>query len=116
MNSDQHLRTVTLQGYELTTWDTYRTGAFRESILGYRFAAPRGEVLFTGEDFCCSPLLDIDSDEAVRSLLGFLCLRPGDTDSEYFENYTPAQLAFAEGDAEQLSMYAMEEDPFPFDE
>lgn len=37
-----------------------------------------------------------------RPLLGFLTLRPGDTDREYFDKYTPAQLEYANQHAETL--------------
>jgi hypothetical protein len=49
----------------------------------------------------------IDSDKAVGSLMGFLTLRPGDTDSEYFESYTPEQMHFAETHAEALACEVM---------
>ena len=38
----------------------------------------------------------IDSDQAVAALMGFLTLKPGDTDREYFDAYTPEQLAWAQ--------------------
>jgi hypothetical protein len=44
-----------------------------------------------------------DSDETVRGLMGFLTLRPGDTDDEYFENYTKAQRRYCDMHAEDLS-------------
>jgi hypothetical protein len=57
----------------------------------------------------------IDSDESVRALLSFLTLRPGDTDAEYFENYTQEQLDFANEHAEMLSMYAIDDEPWAFE-
>lgn len=54
-----------------------------------------------------------NSDAAVRNVMGWLTLRPGDTDSEYFAAYTPEQLAFCESHAETLScevMYRFGED------
>ena len=42
----------------------------------------------------------------LAGLVAF-ALRPGDTDAEYFANYTPAQLEFAESDAEELQMYSI---------
>jgi len=48
----------------------------------------------------------IDSDASIGALLGFLTLRPGDTDAEYFENYTDRQREFCDTDAEALSIYA----------
>ena len=59
--------------------------------------------LFAGADFACSPLHAIDSDEALRGLLSFLCLQPGDTDTSYFDGYDAAQRAWAETDAERVA-------------
>jgi hypothetical protein len=67
---------------------------------------PTGGLLFSGADYGCSPMHAIDSDETLRSLLGFLTLRPGDTDAEYFKDYTQDQLDFCSGDAESLSIWA----------
>lgn len=108
------LRAVELgeTGYRLDVWDTHRTDSYGKSILGYAFRTPMpdDEELFVGEDFSASPLHALDSDETLRALLGFLTLRPGDTDSEYFESYTPEQMAFAEGPAEELQVFGMEPD------
>ncbi len=75
--------------------------------VGYRFIVD-GVTLFEGTDYSPSPLHSIDGDDAVRGLLGFLCLKPGDTDAEYFErhNYGPAQLEWAEQHGETFSMEA----------
>jgi len=110
-DDDRVLRNVRLgeTGYRLFTWDTYRTDRLGKSILGYAFFQPNQESpLFLGEDFACSPCHAIDSDTALRSLLGFLTLKPGDTDSEYFADYTEEQLAFCDGDAEELSQWSLE--------
>lgn len=89
--------------YDLRTWDSGRTDHMGKTVLRYEFRDPRGFMLFSGSDFACSPMDAIDSDASVGALLGFLTLRPGDTDREYFDEYTPAQMAFAESsDAEYL--------------
>ena len=45
-----------------------------------------------------------DADATLRALLGFLTLRPGDTDADYFDGYTQRQRAFCEsGDCELLA-------------
>jgi len=59
-------------------------------------------VLFTGTDFKCSPMDAEDSDESVEALMGFLTLRRGDTDAEYFKDYTAEQIEFTETHAESL--------------
>jgi hypothetical protein len=63
-------------------------------------------VIFEGSDFGPSPMDAWDSDATVYALLGFLTLRPGDTDSDYFEGYTADQTLFAQEHAESLSCYA----------
>ena len=70
--------------------------------LAYEFR-DRGEVIFTGDDFYPSPLYAYDGDEAIVSLLGFLSLRPGDTDRAYFDRYTNRQLAWMYERGEALS-------------
>ena len=65
-------------------------------------------VLFRGDDWSPSPLRGIDSDDAVKSIMGFLTLRPGDTDSDYFADYTEEQMAFCDHHAEALSVAVFE--------
>lgn len=81
-------------GFRLTMWDTGRRDHRGQAKIGYRFC-DRGKLIFTGEDFCASPLHADDSRESVYALLGFLSCRPGDTDAEYFKEYTPDQMAWA---------------------
>lgn len=54
-----------------------------------------GRALFAGSDFSPSPMDDPYSAESLISLLGWLVLKPGDTDDEYFTEYTPEQLEWA---------------------
>lgn len=61
-------------------------------------------VLFSGEDFGPSPMHADDSDDTIAALMGFLTLRPGDTDREYFAGYTADQLDFCASHAEALQM------------
>lgn len=89
-------------GAELTLWDTNKTDRMGKCVLGYSLEYC-GEFLFRGEDFSCSPMVAIDSDEAVLAILGFLTLRPGDTDREYFDDYTKSQLEWANsGECENM--------------
>lgn len=99
----------------LTMWDTGRLRDGNKCLLGYTLTmldsinyAKAGtryvkrDVLFHGEDFGCSPLHAIDGNDAVVGLMTFLTLRPGDTDSDYFANYTPVQLEYCSQHAEAL--------------
>jgi hypothetical protein len=101
--------------FKLTTWDTGRTGFGGKYLIGYRLSIGEKRhqnvlgnpavwtVLFEGEDFGCSPMHAIDSDEACAGIMAFLTLRPGDTDAEYFESYTPEQLEYCSQHAEALA-------------
>jgi hypothetical protein len=71
-------------------------------VLTMRESGGGSVELFRGDDFGCSPLHGIDSDECVAGVMGFLTLRPGDTDDEYFEGYSEAQREFASQHAEAL--------------
>jgi len=108
--------------FVLTMWATYRTDNRRQTVIGYRLTqvCPRAlvsyetlsfsqssHVLFEAEDFSGSPMNADDSDETVEDLMGFLTLRPGDTDEEYFENYTEAQREYCDAHAESLSWEVM---------
>ncbi len=99
--------------FRLKTWDTNTTGFGGKYVLGYRLSIGRQpnaanqpaawNVLFEGEDFGCSPLYAIDSDETLAAIMAFLTLRPGDTDAEYFASYTPEQLDYCSEHAEALA-------------
>lgn len=91
--------------YVLETWDANGRASTGQHLIRYQLTDPSGKVLFRGSDYGCAPSHATDSDAALRGILSFLTLKPGDTDADYFEHYTPEQLAFAEGPAESLAMY-----------
>jgi len=115
---DEQLKTWEADGFRLTTWDTGRTDYLGKTLLRYelrddalrmfgrRYGVIWG-VVFTGEDFACSPCHAIDSPEAMAAILGFLSLKPGDTDEDYFDHYTEKQRAWMEARAEELSLARM---------
>lgn len=96
----------------LETWDTGRTDWRGQSYIGYRLryvsrVPSQRLVIFEGENFSGSPFYADDSNETLGGLLTFLSLRPGDTDREYFDSYTPDQMDFAQTHGEYLSLVAM---------
>ena len=101
------METYTYNGYTLTVEESnnIRNGKVE---VEYSLTSPSGEVIFNGSDFYASPLHSATGKESAGSLLSFLTLRPGDTDSEYFDKYTPRQWEFVENEAEELSLWAME--------
>lgn len=109
--TDYHiLRHVEFDKHRLLTWETGKNCSTGQCLIGYAFYLPDAkEPLFSGEDYGCSPLHAVDSDDCLRGIISFLTLRPGDTDDEYFENYTQAQLDFANNQAEYLSLWSSED-------
>ncbi len=92
-------------GFKLELFDTGKADQYGKCILAYRLRDGK-EIVFEGDDFHLSPMHAIDSMATVYSLLGFLSLQSGDTDSEYFEAYTPRQLEWsASNRCEELAGY-----------
>ncbi|WP_329240307.1 hypothetical protein OG417_40015 [Actinoallomurus sp. NBC_01490] len=71
----------------------------------------KGCAIFEGRDFCsggnATPTVEALA-HAARCLLGFLTLRPGDVEEDYFAEYTPQQLSWRDAFAEELSIYAQD--------
>lgn len=121
INDDNFLRHVRLAPYlegkgptfDLLTWDTpnrFSTGQWK---IGYALLETGSDdPIFFGEDNGVAPAHPVDSDDALRGVLAFLTLRPGDTDAEYFAEYTERQHSFASAHAETLSIWGMEESSF----
>lgn len=93
--------------FHLQTRDTGRCNG-THTMLAYTLRMKdtdgRSVVLFEGDDYGVPGHECIDSDAAMRGLLSFLTLRPGDTDADYFASYTAEQLAFCDYHAEALAM------------
>ena len=94
-NDNNLLCDLNFHGYRLVTYDLQKVDRMGKSKLSYYFYDKTGKLLFSGSDFACSPCHAIDSLETCTALLGFLTLRIGDTDREYFQFYTKDQLDFA---------------------
>lgn len=112
------LRFGTAEGFFLlSVEDTGKRDEHGKHVVSYRFWKDvQVEPIFAGADYCTHS--DAESDESVRGLLGFLTLKPGDTDSEYFEKYTPRQVEFTESGAiEELAMWSVEDgEPWPLED
>lgn len=70
----------------------------------YTFSTPTQKNLFAGSDLRMGIFhTPENSVDAARTLLNFLTMRPGDIEKEYFDKYTPEQLAWANSnECEQL--------------
>jgi hypothetical protein len=87
--------------WKLRVYDLNKRNSLGKNVLGYEFYDKKA-LIFKGEDFCCSPLHAVDSLNVVASILTFLSLCPGDTDAEYFEDYTQQQIEWRDQNAEML--------------
>lgn len=96
-DNDNFLCGLELKKYNFNVYLTYRGG---ENVQYHAFL--NNELLFTGEDYKPSPLIMQDSLEAVVSLLGFLCVQPGQTDPAYFAKYSDKQLDWAASHSAEL--------------
>lgn len=67
-----------------------------------------GKVVFARGDTCCATPGCIDDNEAKELVTSLFAMRPGDTDREYFDSYTPEQLAWAEDNGVELSMLSQD--------
>lgn len=98
------------------TYELFLTAGEKYDIHGklqviYGLLDPDGNMIFDGEEYYSSPFHDPEGLDAAKDLLGFLTLRPGDTDAEYFKEYTLTQMAFAlSADCEELQLYTLEDE------
>jgi hypothetical protein len=94
----------------LELWSHGRTADGRIRWL-YRLSR-RNRTIFSATDIS-SPLGTVLTADALiacaRTVLTFLTLCPGDTDAEYFDGYTRAQITWRDRFAEELSVYARED-------
>ncbi len=107
----ERLRTEECGDFRIDLWDTNVRRPDGHHQLAYRLCLAEGTrwvLIFSGEDFGTSPLHALDSDNTLGAIIGFLALRPGDTDAEHFERYTPRQLEFAEAHGERLARWSSE--------
>jgi len=97
--------------YRVTLHNTYTQDKMGKWIVRYSMRRlSDGVILFAGRDLHASPLDKPTGKSAALALLSFLTLREGDTDSDYFDDYTPAQLAFRDSsDCEELQSYTCED-------
>jgi hypothetical protein len=108
MNTSDCMRTVRFFPYRQGMGPTFTLKLYCIGLerIGYVLTMREHRktvTLFAGEDFRPSPMHSIDGDDAVKALMGFLTMREGDTDDEYFADYTPQQLDYCSSHAERLS-------------
>ncbi len=93
------IRKAIYKGFKVELFDQY--GNDGRDYLHYRLYH-YNDIIFEGKDFGPSPIYPIDSNRTVAAILDFLSLVPGDTDKEYFKDYTQKQMSFAEKNNDEL--------------
>jgi len=94
--------TFNLKLYDLGGGLSYQTWRVGYELIEHQ-PGQKPRIIFEGDDFRPGASMAIDSDAIVKSLMSFLTLRPGDTDAEFFEDYTQEQLEFADAHGESLA-------------
>lgn len=103
----------------VTAWDNGPSGPYGHQRIdveaavvwpdGKRRKPVRSVIFAKGDTYCglasghCT-----DGPEAKELVLSLIAMKPGDTDSDYFADYTPEQLEFVNSYGEELSMIAEE--------
>lgn len=103
--SDILFRLRPLKGVSVTV---YEAGLDNRGAVKYRTQVKvGGKVLFPADGplhGSFSPMWTADGDEAKGHILFHLATKPGDTDDDFFNGYTPEQLAFVEANGDEMHM------------
>jgi hypothetical protein len=95
---DRHIHTWSDSGFVLILWSRYEPGTrLPNSIMtAYRLIDKENNppTIVEGYDFGASPMHAWNDPQSIGALIGFLTVRPGDTDPEYFDRHTPVHLAW----------------------
>ncbi len=91
--------------FVLHTWDTNKVVG-NKWVIHFQFIklGPVFETIIFEDDIHCPSIYAIDSDYTLQAILGFITLRLGDTDREYFKDYTKVQIEFRDTYAEELQL------------
>lgn len=111
-SDDCVLRHVKVGPVRLLLWDTYIVDDTHHTMCGYAMwvgdcakSTCDDPPLFFGTDYGVSSHQPVDSDDAVLGILSFLTLAPGDTDADFFAQYTEEQLEWCQSsECEQIAL------------
>lgn len=103
LRGETHSNCLIIHAFDANVSDP-RTGHNRIDVM----ATLGGKVLFPMGQLWCGTnrWTGIDSAQAKHLVMTLLAMKPGDTDAEFFADYTPEQLAFAGNYGEELVLEA----------
>jgi hypothetical protein len=90
-------------GFKVEMFDSPERDRHGKWKVPYRFGH-NGEAIFDGT-LGASPMHATDGPETLAAILTFCSLQPGDTDPDYFDDYSERQLAWCRQWGETLSLY-----------
>lgn len=90
-------------GFKVEMFDSPERDNYGKWLVPYRLSH-NGETIFE-ETLHASPMHSTDGAETLAAIICFCSLRPGDTDPEYFADYSERQLAWCREWGETLSLY-----------
>lgn len=90
--------TISIRAYDDLGWDSAgRVKLAVEVRHGSTVVFPKGQLT-------CAPHGTSDGIAAKELVMSLVAMRPGDTDADYFRDYTPEQLAWCQAHGEALSI------------
>lgn len=99
-----YIAMLKFENVTLKIGDVQKAGKYGRLYYSYVMLVD-DKILFSGLDYSPSPMQSPDSLDSLIGLLGFLTVKEGDTDDEYFKDYTDDQLEFTQSNlCEELSM------------
>lgn len=69
---------------------------------------PHDQIIFSSLKGSFSPCFSVDGDDAKRHILQHIAMKPGDTDAEFFADYTKEQLDFVKLNSDDIYMTSIE--------
>lgn len=90
----------------ITAYDRGQTYPGGRTKIFYQLSVD-GRVLFPGDGRSHGGVgmsHTDDGDASKENAVAFFCLKPGDTDADFFADYTPEQLAWVTANGEELYM------------
>jgi hypothetical protein len=94
--------------FTLRIEDICANNADNQAQVCYNLYDKHGKVIFNGADIFLGCGHEVLKVATFKTVMGFLTLRLGDTDKDYFDEYTPAQIEFRDTHAEYLSLLALD--------
>lgn len=93
----------------MTAWESPEYSSTGHTRLDCELRQNGKTIFPRGATYCGTPgHMTIDGDDAKELVASLFAMKPGDTDSEYFESYTPDQLEWAEQNGEELDLLKMD--------